>query len=407
MAQSTIYAGLEIGTSKFCLVVGEARSDGAIKILGVGQAPSRGVRKGEIVDFETAKTCLHDALVRAEQRSDVMIQNVILSVTGPHIESLNNRGRLSIPEDQSEITEDDLAEIKEIARDVAIPEQNVFLHSMIRHYIVDGQDKVINPVGMLGRKLEADYHIIHGIRNRIQNTIRCVQEIPLQVEQVVFAPVAAAMIVLNRQAKEQGALLVDIGGGTTDYVLYADGAIAQSGSLGLGGDHLTNDLALVLKVPLSRAEKLKLEEGSCLLEPSAIEGRVMLEGDAHIVGRSVEREMLNGVLASRLTEIFGLVRRRLEKGDGLTRCAAGVFLTGGTSLLPGVATLAEEVLGLPVHRPSTAPISGLTATFENPQYATPIGLIRYAQILESERPRRSPLSKLAGTVGSFFSGVKH
>ena len=164
MAQSTIYAGLEIGTSKICLVVGEARSDGAIKILGVGQAPSRGVRKGEIVDFETAKTCLHDALVRAEQRSDVMIQNVILSVTGPHIESLNNRGRLSIPEDQSEITEDDLAEIKEIARDVAIPEQNVFLHSMIRHYIVDGQDKVINPVGMLGRKLEADYHIIHGIR---------------------------------------------------------------------------------------------------------------------------------------------------------------------------------------------------------------------------------------------------
>ena len=278
MAQSTIYAGLEIGTSKICLVVGEARSDGAIKILGVGQAPSRGVRKGEIVDFETAKTCLHDALVRAEQRSDVMIQNVILSVTGPHIESLNNRGRLSIPEDQSEITEDDLAEIKEIARDVAIPEQNVFLHSMIRHYIVDGQDKVINPVGMLGRKLEADYHIIHGIRNRIQNTIRCVQEIPLQVEQVVFAPVAAAMIVLNRQAKEQGALLVDIGGGTTDYVLYADGAIAQSGSLGLGGDHLTNDLALVLKVPLSRAEKLKLEEGSCLLDPSAIEGRVMLEG---------------------------------------------------------------------------------------------------------------------------------
>jgi cell division protein FtsA len=406
MAHTTIYAGLEIGTSKICLVVGEARADGAIKILGVGQAPSRGIRKGEIVDFETAKTCLHDALVRAEQRSDVMIKNVILSVTGPHIESLNNRGRLSIPEDQSEITEDDLAEIKEIARDVAIPEQNVFLHSMIRHYIVDGQDKVINPVGMLGRKLEADYHIIHGIRNRIQNTIRCVQEIPLEVEQVVFAPVAAAMIVLNRQAKEQGALLIDIGGGTTDYVLYADGAIAQSGSLGLGGDHLTNDLALVLKVPLSRAEKLKLEEGNCSLEPSAIEGRVMLEGDAHFVGRSVEREMLNGVLASRLTEIFGLVRRRLEKGDGLGRCAAGVFLTGGTSLLPGVAALAEEVLGLPVHRPTTAPISGLTATFENPQYATPIGLIRYAQILENERPRRSPLSKFAGSVSQFFSGVK-
>ena len=207
MPRSNIYAGLEIGTSKICVVVGEARSDGAIKILGVGQAPSRGVRKGEIVDFETAQTCLHDALVRAEERSDVMIKNVILSVTGPHIESLNNRGRLAIPEDQNEITEDDLAEIKEIARDVAIPEQNVFLHSMVRHYIVDGQDKVINPVGMLGRKLEADYHIIHGIRSRIQNTIRCVREIPLEVEDVVFAPIAAAQIVLNPVAKEQGALV--------------------------------------------------------------------------------------------------------------------------------------------------------------------------------------------------------
>lgn len=406
MARSVIYAGLEIGTSKICVVVGEARSDGAIKILGVGQAPSRGVRKGEIVDYETAQTCLHDALVRAEERSDVMIKNVILAVTGPHIQSLNNRGRLTIPEDQSEITEDDLEEIKEIARDVAIPEHNVFLHSIIRHYLVDGQDKVVNPIGMLGRKLEADYHIIHGIRNRIQNTIRCVQEIPLEVEDVVFSPLAAAQIVLTKQAKEQGALLIDIGGGTTDYVLYADGAVAQSGSLGVGGDHLTNDLAMVLKVPLSRAEKLKIEEGSCSLDPEDIKGRVLLEGDASFVGRSVERELINEVLASRLTEIFQLVRRRLEKGEGLGRCAAGVFLTGGTSLLRGVAGLAEEVLGLPVHRPSTAPISGLTATFENPQYATPIGLIRYAQIIESERPRRSPFARIAEKLGTLFAGAR-
>jgi cell division protein FtsA len=227
MSKSNIYAGLEIGTSKICVVVGEAKPDGAIRILGVGQAPSRGVRKGEIVDFETAQTCLHDALVRAEDRSDVMIKNVFLSVTGPHIESLNNRGRLTIPEDQNEITEDDLAEIKEIARDVAIPEHNVFLHSIVRHYLVDGQDKVVNPIGMLGRKLEADYHIIHGIRSRIQNTIRCVREIPLEVEDVVFAPIAAAQIVLNQTAKEQGALLIDIGGGTTDYVLSPSRAASE------------------------------------------------------------------------------------------------------------------------------------------------------------------------------------
>ena len=404
MARSTIYAGVEIGTSKICVVVGEAKPDGAIKILGVGQAPSRGVRKGEIVDFETAQTCLHDALVRAEDRSDVMIKNVFLSVTGPHIESLNNSGSLHIPEDQSEITEEDLAEIKEIARDVEISEHNVFLHSIVRHYVVDGQEKVVNPVGMVGRKLEASYHIIHGIRSRIQNTIRCVREIPLEVEDVVFAPIAAAQIVLSPAAKEQGALLIDIGGGTTDYVLYADGAVAQSGSIGLGGDHVTNDLSVVLKVPLSRAEKLKVEEGSCSMDEASVQGRIMLEGDAHFVGRGVDREMLNGVINSRMTEIFDLVRSRLAKGEGLDRCTAGVFLTGGTSLLKGVAALAEEVLGLPVHRPSTAPISGLTATFENPQYATPIGLIRYEQILEGERPSRSPFARLTGKISEFFGG---
>jgi len=364
------------------------------------------VRKGEIVDYETAQTCLHDALVRAEQRSDVMIKNVILSVTGPHIESRNNRGRLSVPPDQSEITEDDLREIKEIARDVAIPEHNVFLHSIVRHYIVDGQERVVNPVGMLGRKLEADYHIIHGIRNRIQNTIRCVREIPLEVESVVFAPIAAAQIILNKEAKQHGALLIDIGGGTTDYVLYAEGAIAQSGSIGLGGDHITNDLSIVLKVPLSRAEKLKVEEGSCALDERSTKGRITLEGDAHFVGRSVERATLNGVIDSRMTEIFSLVRQRLETAEGFDRCAAGIYLTGGSSLLRGVAALAEEILGLPVHRPTTAPISGLTATFENPQYATPIGLIRYAQILENERPRRSPSAVLFDKFGQLFAGAR-
>ncbi len=406
MPKSNIYAGLEIGTSKICVVVGEVKADGAIKILGVGQAPSRGVRKGEIVDFETAQTCLHDALVRAEDRSDVMIKNVFLSVTGPHIESLNKHGTLRIPDDQNEITEDDLAEIKEIARDVAIPETNVFLHSIVRHYVVDGQDRVLNPVGMLGRKLEADYHIIHGVRSRIQNTIRCVREIPLEVEDVVFAPIAAAQIILNREAREQGALLLDIGGGTTDYVLYCEGAIAQTGSIGIGGDHVTNDISIVLKVPLSRAEKLKVEEGCVLPESLASTGQISMEGDAQFSGRTVDREILNGVIHSRMSEIFELVREKLSRGEGFDRVAAGVYLTGGTSLLKGIASLAEEILGLPVHRPSTAPISGLTATFENPQYATPIGLIRYAQILESERPQRSAFSRITGKISEFFGGAR-
>ena len=172
MAKTNIHVGLEIGTAKICVVVAEVRPDGAMKILGVGQAPSRGVRKGEIVDFNTAQTCLHDALVRAEERSDVMIRSVMMAVTGPHIQSLNNRGRISIAEEQNEISYDDLAEAKDMARNVQVPGDNVFIHSIIRHYYVDGGERVLNPVGMEGSRLEADYHIIHGLRGRIHNAMR-------------------------------------------------------------------------------------------------------------------------------------------------------------------------------------------------------------------------------------------
>ncbi len=257
--------GLEIGTSKICVVVGESRPDGTMKILGVGQAPSRGVRKGEIVDFETAMKCVHEAVVDAEQKSDVMIRSVYVSVAGAHIESFNNRGCVTLPEERDEIDEQDIEDVKVNAREVSIPAPNAFLHSIIQHYHVDGQDGVLNPVGMLGQKLEADFHIIHGVRTRIQNTIRCVKELPLEVEDVVFSALASAQVVLTQHQKNLGALVVDIGGGTTDYILYVDGAVKQSGVLAIGGDHITNDISMGLRIPMARAEKLKIEEGGCIL----------------------------------------------------------------------------------------------------------------------------------------------
>ncbi|MDQ6655177.1 MAG: cell division protein FtsA, partial [Verrucomicrobiota bacterium] len=197
MASSDVMVGLEIGTSKVCVVVGEGRTDGTIKILGVGQAPSRGVRKGEIVDFETAMKCVHEAVVDAETKSDVMIKTVYVAVAGSHIQSFNNRGTVVLPEDRDEIDEQDVDDVKISAREVSIPSQNAFLHSIIQHYHVDGQSGVLNPIGMLGEKLEADFHIIHGVRTRIQNTIRCVKELPLEVEDVVFSALASAQVVLT------------------------------------------------------------------------------------------------------------------------------------------------------------------------------------------------------------------
>ncbi|PYK67856.1 MAG: cell division protein FtsA [Verrucomicrobia bacterium] len=260
MASNDLMVGLEIGTSKICVVVGETRLDGTTKILGVGQAPSRGVRKGEIVDFETAMKCVLEALSDAETKSDVMIKGVYVGVTGAHIQSFNNRGCVILPDDHDEIDEQDIEDVKINAREVSIPAQNAFLHSIIQHYHVDGQNGVLNPIGMLGHKLEADFHIIQGVRTRIQNTIRCVKELPLEVEDVVFNPLASAQVVLGQQQKNMGALVIDMGGGITDYIRYVDGAVQQSGTLGIGGDHITNYISMRLRIPMARAEKLKIDE---------------------------------------------------------------------------------------------------------------------------------------------------
>ncbi len=407
MARSNIYVGLEIGTSKMCVVVGEVKHDGTIKILGVGTAPSRGVRKGEICDFDTVQTCLHDALVRAEDRSDVMIRNVFLSVTGSHVQGINNRGSYVLPEGQDELTEDDLEEVKEIAREVAIPQQNVFLHSIIRHYYVDGQEGVVNPVGMMGSKLEADYHIIHGVRSRIQNSIRSVREIPLEVEDVVFAPIASAQVVLSREVKNSGALVIDIGGGTSDYVAYADGVVSASGCVPIGGDHITNDLSVVLNLPLREAEKLKMREGSAELFEGPEDMRMIrVEGDHTFTGMDVERPVVNEVIHMRVREVMDHVHARVAATGALDRIAGGVYLTGGSSLLRGIDAVAEDVFAMPVHRTNSVPVSGLNATFENPQYATAIGLIRYAQILDEEAPIASPIARIKNRLSGMFGSVR-
>lgn len=384
------------------MVVGEVRNDGAIKILGVGQHPSAGVRKGEIVDPETVQTCLHDALARAEERSDVEVNTVFLAVTGSHVKSLNNRGTIRVADEQMEITPEDLEEVKKIARDVPIPKENGYIHSIIQHYFVDGQDKVLNPLGMLGQKLEADYHIIHGVKTRIQNTIKCVREIPLEVEDIVFSPVAAAQVVLNREAKNEGALLIDIGGGTTDYICFVDGAVVASGCVAIGGDHITNDIALVLKIPLARAEKLKVAHGSASLR-NIEAGEIAIEGES---GKTVEPELLNQIMNARVTEMLSVIAEPLERDGLLSRLGKGIFLTGGSSLMKGIDELASEIFGIPVQKSGSASMSGPSALFENPQYATPVGLIRYAQLLDEQRPKKGALSKLGQRFEKIFGGSK-
>lgn len=387
MASGDLIVGLEIGTSKICVVVGETRPDGTVKILGVGQAPSRGVRKGEIVDFETAMKCVHEAVVDAEQKSDVMIRSIYVAVAGGHIQGFNNRGCVTLPEDRDEIDDQDVEDVKVNAREVSIPAPNAFLHSIIQHYHVDGQDGVLNPVGMLGQKLEADFHIIHGVRTRIQNTIRCVKELPLEVEDVVFSALASAQVVLTQHQKNLGALVVDIGGGTTDYILYVDGAIKQSGVLAVGGDHITNDISMGLRIPMARAEKLKIEEGSCVLGNCLPGETIILKDDSGFAGKEIERETLNTIIHLRLRETFELLKRTVEEEPFINYVGAGIFITGGCSLLNGIDHLAGEIFEMPAHVAHAQTTSGLTSAAENPQFATAIGLLKYAQAVQVDRPR--------------------
>jgi cell division protein FtsA len=397
MARRTkIHVGLEIGSSKTCIVVGEVKPDSAVKILGIGVTKSAGVRKGEIWDYPQARACLKDALTRAEDSSDVEIGSVYLSVTGSHMQGVNNRGNFRLQDNQPNILPEHLEEACNIARDVHYPHDHVCLHSIIRKYLVDGQEQAASPIGLFAKTVAADFHIVHGIGNRIQNSIKLVRECPLEVDDIVFAPIATAQMALDREQRLRGALLIDIGGGTTDYALYLEGAIAASGSIPVGGDHVTNDIHLVTGLPFSKAEKLKILEGNASADPSLSVGIAKLTDESGYADVEVKRTILNEVIRQRLEETLKLVHDRLPKG-AVASLGAGVFLTGGTSLMNGFSELAFDVFGRDIYRPEPSENTNSDhPTFKDPRYATAIGLIRYAQILETEN------TKPSGCIGRLF-----
>jgi cell division protein FtsA len=401
MARSKIHVGLEIGTSKICMVVGEVKSDGSVKILGMGQSKSVGVKKGEIYDFPQVRACVKDALVKAEDASDVEIGSVYLAITGAHIQGVNNRGSFRLPDDESVIAPPHVQEAKEIARAVAIPPENVYLHHIIRRYGVDGFEHATSPIGLSGKTVDADFHVIHGIRSRIENQIKCVREMPLDIDDLVFSPIASAQVALDREAKERGALVIDIGGGTTDYVLYLDGAVEATGCIPVGGDHVTNDIHLVTGLAFSKAEVLKVREGDASADPARSVGLIKVADEKGFAEAEVKRQLLNDIIRQRLEETMRLLLRRLPDG-AMERVGTGVFLSGGTSLMRGFGELAHDVFKRDIYRPEPPELSGVQANFKDPQFTTAIGLIRYAQIIEAERePKRGVFRKIGNVLWPF------
>ena len=309
-----------------------------------------------------------------------------------------------LPVDRDVIIEEDLETVEINAKEVSLPASNSFLHTIIQSYHVDGNQNVLSPVDMVGSRLEADFHIIHGVKTRIQNTLRCIESLKLGIEDVVLSSLASALVVLTQQQKDLGALVIDMGGGTTDYLVYLDGAVRHSGVLALGGDHITNDISIGLRLPIARAEILKIQDGSAA-DPETSEGGVItLKDDPGFHGCEIDRIALNTIIHLRVREIFELIRNDIDStGEGiLGMLGAGVMITGGCARLRDIATLAEDVFELPVQLTRAKEIGGATQTFENPQFSTAIGLAKYAMAVSANIPEESLFQRMAqGLTGLF------
>ena len=400
---SSIIVGLEVGTSKVCAVVGELSSEGALNIVGLGQARSRGVRKGEIADAPAAEEDVRHAIVEAEQMADVEIRSVYLGVTGGHVRGFNNRGVHPVVSADREISEDDVQDVIKNAKTINLPAQNHVVHAIRQHFLVDGQDGITNPVGMLGARVEVDVHVVHGNLNRLQNAIRTVKGLQLEVDDIIFCGLASSLALLSSEQKELGSLVIDIGGGTTEYVVYANGIVKHTGVLAVGGDHVSNDLAYGLKVSLSRAEQLKIEHGSAMVDESIKGQTLMLAGELGLQPKQINLEHLRRIMSVRLEEIFQLVGQDLEQAGVLDYVRAGVFLCGGGSRSPDIARLAEQVLGMPVCVGKTNSISGLKSALDQPEFATAIGLVKFGSFHQRKRAAKSSLADgIRTTLGQIF-----
>ncbi len=390
---ANIIAGLEIGTAKICVVVGEQTADGAPNIIGIGQARSRGVRKGEIINHEQVEEDLRAALAEAEAMADVEIRSVYLGVSGSHIGGFNNRGMHTIVSADREITEDDVQDVTKNAKAIRLPAENTIIHAVRQHFFVDGHGDVQSPVGMVGSKLEVEMHIVHGHQNRLQNAIRLVRGTQLEVDEIVFNGIASALALLSNEQKELGALVIDLGGGTTEFVVYSGGAIRHAGVLAVAGDHVSNDLAFGLKVPLSRAEKLKLEHGSALVTEAAKKQTINTTNDLGLVLNSINAGQLQRIMSLRLEEIFQLIADDLERVGLTDYLRAGVFLCGGSARVPGLVPLAENIFQMRVMLGQAGTISGLTAALDQPEFATAIGLVKYGSLKKRQRRARPTMFK--------------
>ncbi len=401
-----LIVGLDIGTTKVCAVVAEPTEEGTLDIIGVGCSPSYGLRKGMVVNVEETINSIKKAIEEAEMMAGCEIHSVYTGIAGNHIQSINSQGVIALK--HREVTKKDVDRVIETARMVSLPPERQVIHVLPQEFIVDDQTGIRDPRGMAGVRLETKVHIITASVAAVQTLIRCIQKAGLDVIEVVLQPLAASEAVFTDEEKALGVGLMDLGGGTTDITTFSEHSISHSAILGVGGTNITNDIAFGLRIPISEAEKIKLKYG--LASSSLLEGNEEIEirnvGDKKT--RRISRSVLVQIIEPRVEEILGLVDHEFIKNGLKDSLAAGVVITGGSSLLPGLVEMAEQIFGLPVRIGYTRDIGGLSDVIRNPMYATAVGLVKYGFKLQGgaeqyvSRRKRGAWERFIDNIKAWF-----
>ncbi len=376
-ANREIVTGLDIGTSQITAIIAEVGASNLPHLLGIGQAKSRGVRKGEVVDSDLTTEDVRLALTEAEQMADEEIRSVYLGVSGGHVRGFINTGTHPVVSSDRDITEDDVRDVVRNAKAVNLPNDHHVIHVVRQHFSVDGQTGIQNPIGLLGAKIDVDLHVVHGQANRLQNSIRVVKNLRVDVEDVVFTGLASVLAVLNSQQKELGTLVLDFGGGTLEYAVCCHGLVKHSGVLPVGGDHISNDLAYGLKVPLGRAEQLKINHGSALGGDHFRGQTVKVPDRITLPDKTINREHLGRIMSLRVSEALKLVEAELLEAGCLDLVRSGVVVTGGGARIRDILGLAEHVFGVPASVGGATNVNGPKSVLEQPEFAVGIGLAKF------------------------------
>lgn len=381
--------GIDVGTTKVCTLVGEMDNQGDLHVVGVGVSPAKGMRKGIVVDVQQASEAIRESVEKAERTSGYKITRANISLAGEHIQSTNSVGVVAVGRDEG-ITGEDVDRALDSARAVSIPHGREIIHIIPRGFTVDGQDGVRNPLGMHAFRLEVEAHIVTASLTALLNLSKCVEEVGVDVDELVLNSVASGEAVLTETEKEMGVILADIGGGTTDLAVYIEGMIWHTKVLPVGGHHVTNDVAIGLRLPFNVAEKVKIERGHARSSDVDLSSTFDLQslGDAGAV--RIARHDLTQVIEARMDEILSLILREVKRSgyDGLL--SAGLVLCGGASQLPGLRGLAQDVLDIPVRVAQPLDLRGLVDALHNPAFATSVGLLRWGtQEHASIKPHRN------------------